>query len=161
MRTGGLAHFNNMLFKEIITMSFIAKVKRPILAFLMVLGLGAGVVSAADSCGSCAQPDYCTPVCSAQEVAPVLRPVCTSFCGDPSLARTDLPGWYSNDYDYSVSSQRDTGVSYLIPTMNGFKESSLIPLTNPVDQYYATHAVRNGAVVQTGQIQPTGQLASL
>lgn len=142
-------------------MSFIAKIKRPILAFALVLGLGAGIASAADSCNPCVQPDYCTPVCTVAEVVPAMQPVCTAFCSDPSLARTDLPGWYSNDYDYSVSSQRDTGISYLIPTMNGFEESNHIPLTNPVDQYYATHAVRNGEVVQTGQILPTGQLASL
>ncbi len=145
-------------------MSLFAKITRPVLALVMVVGLGAGVAAAADYCEPCVQPDYCTPACTVQP-APALQPVCTTYCGEnPSLAAiapTNLPGYYVRETSYSVSSQRDTGISYLIPTMNGFIESDHIPLTNPVDQYYATHEVRNGQVVQTGYVTDTGALASI
>lgn len=129
-------------------MSFIAKSKRPLLAFALVLGVAAaaGTVSAADFCDPCAQPTYVA-------VAPP-APILCDACATSGITRTNLPGWYSDDYDYTVSSQRDTGITYLIPAMNGFYESHTIPLTNPVDRYYATHEVRNGQVVDT-----SGELA--
>ena len=121
------------------------KVKRPLFAFAMALGFAAGAVQAVecytDTCytNTCASP----VVCAAQ-------PVCGTCEGNPSLsslARTNLPGYYSNDYDYSMSARTPTGIDYLIPTQYGLIESPVIPLTNPVDRYYATHTVRNGQVV--------------
>lgn len=69
--------------------------------------------------------------------------------GNPSLEslrRTNLPGYYSNDYDYADSAHNPNGIDYLIPTQAGLIESKVIPLLNPVDRYYATHTVNNGQV---------------
>lgn len=79
-----------------------------------------------------------------------------STCTDARVQPTTLPGMYSRDYNYSVTSQqRNTaGIPYLIPTANGLLESPTIPLTNSVDQYYATHNVVNGRVVRTAPNPP-------
>lgn len=119
--------------------AFLEKTGRPLLAAALTLGLGAGYASAAEYCGA---PACGAPVCAAE-------PVCNP-CGGSGLSRTALPGTYSNDYDYAVSSQRDTGRTYLLPTRYGWIESNRVPLTNPVDKYYATHQVGNGRVVETG-----------
>lgn len=88
-----------------------------------------------------------TNVCNAS-------PVC-STCTDPRVQPTTLPGVYSRDYDYAVTSQRNTsGLPFLIPTVNGLLESPTIPLTNNVDQFYATHHVVNGQVVRTAPNPP-------
>ena len=121
--------------------------KRAFLALALVAMIGVAAVSSAkanDLCSPCTAPIRHAPV-----VTVAANPyVCDlNMCSSTQIARTDLPGIYSNDYDYSVSSQIDTGVTYLIPTQTGFVESNRIPLTNPVDQYYATHRIINGDVV--------------
>lgn len=107
----------------------------------VTLVLAHGAVSAASFCG--------TPAC--YEPAPIVStPMCTSCAGNPSLAplaRTNLPGTYSNDYDYAVTARTPIGINYLVPTQGGLVETPVIPLTNPVDRYYATHRVMNGQVV--------------
>lgn len=87
------------------------------------------------------EPPACSP-CGAN-YASASAPQSKTF----GLGRTDLPGWYSDDYDYNVSSQRDLGITYLVPTSAGMVETNRIPLTNPVDQYYATHEEIGGKVV--------------
>ena len=110
------------------------------LAAVAVLGLAASSAVASDFCSPCVQP------ISVQSIA-APAPMYCSVCPSPALARTNLPGWYSDDYDYHTTAQHTTGITYAIPTMNGFIESDHIPLTNPVDQYYATHSIVNGQVV--------------
>lgn len=88
-----------------------------------------------------------------------IGPSC-STCTNPNVQPTTLPGVYSNDYDYSVTSQQNTiGIPYLIPTAAGLLESPTIPLTNAVDQYYATHRVVNNQVVRTAANPPNRSVA--
>lgn len=143
-----------------------------VLAIAAVLTITAGVAHAA--CGTIAcdsRPIVIPPapesiVLPPQPAAPALvstslcnacsapKPVCTT-CTDPRLQPTSLPGVYSNDFDYAVTSQRNTtGFPYLIPTASGLLESPTIPLTNPVDRYYATHRVINNQVVRTAPTPP-------
>lgn len=114
-------------------MSVLEKINRPVMAMVLAVGMIAGVASAMDSCNSCA-----------------VQPVCDVCAGNPSLAplaRTNLPGFYSNDYDYSVSARTPIGIDYYVPKLSGVVEDSVMPLMNPVDRYYATHRVINGQVV--------------
>lgn len=84
-----------------------------------------------------------------------------STCTDARVQPTTLPGRYSNDYDYAVTSQRNTtGIPYLIPTAGGLLESPTIPLTNAVDQYYATHSVVGNQVVRTAPTPPNRAVAA-
>lgn len=162
--------------------SFFAKVKRPLLAMALIIGIGAGVAKASESffidsygnrqyissgygyntmavmpvssdayCGSacgtaCPAPEVSCSPCAPAPAAPVCNP-----CGAAAnMNRTNLPGVYSNDYNYSMSSQAPGAMGYIIPTQTGLLESPTIPLTNPVDRYYATHKVINGEVVDVG-----------
>lgn len=138
----------------------------------MLAVLGMGIASAASYCSPCAQPityaptvqyvqpvsNPCGPACPPPAPAPepiayvpAPAPVACNPCAGTSstfgLGRTNLPGWYSDDYDYNVSSQRDLGITYLVPTRAGLVETNRIPLTNPVDQYYGTHEELGGRVL--------------
>lgn len=123
------------------TMRLIEKIKRPIFAMVLASCLVGGAAMAME---------YCT-TSSCEPVTCVTPAVCGATCpGNPSLEalrRTNLPGFYSNDYDYRDSAHNPNGIDYLIPTQAGLIESKVIPLTNPVDRYYATHTVRSGQVV--------------
>lgn len=129
--------------------SRISTLKRPVLALaaVAVLGFAASSAVASDFCSPCVKPIVYTTV---YEVQPVVAqtPLYCDVCASPALARTNLPGWYSDDYNYTVSST-NTGITYAIPTQNGFIERDHIPLTNAVDEYYATHQVVGGQVVDT------------
>lgn len=137
--------------------SFLSRAKLPLAAAALVFAVGAASAMEYyyyNEPVACSEPSACSPCGTTYVPAPV-KPVCNPCAGGP--ASTDLPGWYSNDYDYTTSSQVDTGITYVIPNQNGYVESHTIPLTNPVDQYYATHQVRNGQVVETGLPNPTNR----
>lgn len=108
--------------------------RRAALAVVLALGMVSGITLAADFCHQCPPAP---PACS----------VCQDNASLAPLARTGLPGFYSNDYDYSVTARYPIGMNYYIPTEQGVIEDSVIPLRNPVDRYYATHKVVNGRVV--------------
>lgn len=149
-------------------MSVISRVKRPLLLALFVtvaavglakaMGYYTGATMPVGECTSvvCSVPTCTVDACATVEPATTCGPVCNNI----GIARTNLPGWYSNDYDYSITSQQDLGITYLIPTGNGFMETNRIPLTNPVDQYYATHKVINGEVVDITNMDNRGSLAA-
>lgn len=153
-------------------LSFLSKVTRPLMAAAATACVCAGTATAVDyyhpypnqpvyygipSYGV-AQPAVVGTASCGQTAC--VQPVACNSCGPSgdltALRRTTLPGRYSNDYDYSVSSQVDNGITYIVPTQTGYTESSTMPLTNPVDQYYATHQVRNGQIVQTGDLSRAG-----
>lgn len=120
--------------------SLIAKVKRPLLAAAMLMGLGVGAASAVDYCS----PVACQPVCP----QPVAYANPCDPCSSPS------PSYYQSGVSssgmnyYSSSGSMNSGIHYLVPTMSGFVETTSVPITNEVDLYYATHRVANGQVVE-------------
>lgn len=78
---------------------------------------------------------------------PIMQPAnacAPAACPSPSFSSYGMYGSTSGMYNPAGGS----GISYLIPTVNGLIESPTIPITNEVDMYYATHQVVNGHVEQ-------------
>lgn len=109
-------------------------------AFATVMAAGAAFAATYCETNTCAPVAQCNPC----------TPTACDTCSYSGITRTNLPGYYSTDYDYSVSSQVNTGVGYLVPTRNGLIESDTMPLLNDVDRYYATHTLgNNGQIIDT------------
>lgn len=131
-----------------------SKIRRPLLAALLIGGLAAGAASAYDFCSPCAPAPIVKPVSSCSSpcgVQPIAVPVAQSApivtaCA-PAACPSPAYGGYSDGY-YSSAPIGTGGTSYLVPTLGGLVESASpdLPYTNEVGNYYATHDVIDNQV---------------
>ena len=122
---------------------------RFIMAALAAVAVSACAVFTSDYC----TPATCQPVRSQPEPYGFVSACdpCSAVSGAAVSASAPAGGAMISGYSvyptsYS-STWSNTGITYLIPTMNGFVETHEIPITNEVDRYYATHQIINGQIV--------------